>query len=93
MVRKVGTDKTQVLHRMRLRQSTPGQPILDVKLTPRESRPDPEVIFMHDDWYAKAWECKSEEPILHSGYNNAVTPNSAEVAVRSDVAVDEKVPF
>ena len=36
LVRKVGTNKTQIFHRMRLRQFTPRQPIPDVPITPRE---------------------------------------------------------
>ena len=34
VVRKTGTNKTQVLHRMRLRQFTPPQPMLDIQITP-----------------------------------------------------------
>ena len=36
LVRKIGTNKTQILHRMRLRQFTPRQPIPDTPVTPRE---------------------------------------------------------
>ena len=55
VVRKIGTNKTQILHRMRLRQFTPRQPIPDIPVTPREWQPDPEVIIKHDDLYARAW--------------------------------------
>ena len=34
VVRKIGTNKTQILHRMRLRQFTPRQPIPDTPVTP-----------------------------------------------------------
>ena len=57
LVRKIGTNKTQILHRMRLRQFTPHQPIPDTPVTPREWQPDPEVIIKHDDLYARACEC------------------------------------
>ena len=36
LVRKSGTNKTQVLQRMRLRQFTPRQPMPDIQITPRE---------------------------------------------------------
>ena len=36
LVRKIGTNKTQMLHRMRLRHITPRQPIPDIQITPRE---------------------------------------------------------
>ena len=49
LVRKIGTNKTQILHRMRLRQFTPRQTIPDIPVTPREWQPDPEVIIKHDD--------------------------------------------
>ena len=36
LVRKAGTNKTQILHGRRLRQFTPRQPISDIPITPRE---------------------------------------------------------
>ena len=36
LVRKIGTSETQVLHRMRLRQFIPCQPIQDEPITPCE---------------------------------------------------------
>ena len=36
LVRKIGTNKTQILHRMRLRQFTPQQLTPDVQKTPRD---------------------------------------------------------
>ena len=55
-VRKNGTDKTQVLHRMRMRQFTPRQPSADIRVNPHEYKPDPKVSMNHDDLYARAWE-------------------------------------
>ena len=49
LVRKIGTDKTQVLHRMRMRQFTPRQPPADIRVNPHEYKPDPEVSINHDD--------------------------------------------
>ena len=34
LVRKIGTNKTQVLHRMRMRQFTPRQPPADITVKP-----------------------------------------------------------
>ena len=89
MVRKIGTNKTQILHRMRLHQITPRQPIPDTPVTPRKWQPDPEVIIKHDDLYARAWECESDKPIFDSDRDNVVIPNSPEVTVRSEQADDE----
>ena len=83
VVRKFGTNKTQILHRMRLRQFTPRQPKPDTPVTPREWQPDPEVIIKHDDFYARAWECEYNKPIFDSDRDNLVLPNSPEVTVRS----------
>ena len=89
VVRKIGTNKTQILHRMRLRQFTPHQPIPDTPVTPREWQPDPEVITKHDDLYARAWECEYDKPIFDSDRDNLVSPNSPENTVRSGKAADE----
>ena len=89
LVRKTGTNKTQILHRMRLRQFTPRQPIPDTPVTPREWQPDPEVIIKHDDLYARAWECEYDKPIFDSDRDNLKLPNSPEVTVRSGEAADE----
>ena len=88
MVRKIGTNKTQILHRMRLRQFTPRQPIPGIPITPREWQPDPEVLIKHD-LYARAWECEYDEPIFDSDYNNLATPSSPEITIRSKQAADE----
>ena len=75
-VRKIGTNKTQILHRMRLRQFTTRQPIPDTPFTPREWPPDPEVIIRHDDLYARAWECEYDKPIFDSDCDKLVPPKS-----------------
>ena len=89
MVQKIGTIETQILHRMRLRQFTPPQPILDIPITPREWQPDQEVVITHDDLYARAWECEYDEPIFDSDYNNLATPSPPEITIRSEQAAGE----
>ena len=89
LVRKIGTNRTQILHRMRLRQFTPRQPISDIPVTQREWQPDPEVVITHDDFYARAWECENDEPIFDSDYNNLATHSPPEITIRSEEAADE----
>ena len=89
LVRKIGTNKMQFLHRMRLRQFKPRQPIPDIPNTLREWQPDPEVLIKHDDLYARAWKCEYDEPIFDSDYNTLVTPISREFTIRSEEAADE----
>ena len=88
LVRKIGTNKTQFRHRMRLRQFTPRQPIPEIPI-PREWQPDQEVVIKHDDLYARAWKCEYDEPIFDTNYNNLVTPNPPENAIRSKHAADK----
>ena len=89
VVRKIGTNKTQILHRMRLLQFTPRQPIPDTPVTPPEWQPDPEVIIKHDDLYARAWECEYDKPIFDCDRDNLVSHNSPEVTVRSGEIADQ----
>ena len=86
LVRKVDTNKTQILHQMRLRQFRPRQPKPDIPITPRRWQPDPDVIIKHDDLYAKALECEYDKPVFDSDYKNLVTPNSPEITIRSEEA-------
>ena len=44
LVRKIGTNKMQVLHRMRMRQFTPRQPPADIAVKPQEYKSDPDSI-------------------------------------------------
>ena len=89
MVRKIGTNKTQILHRMRLRQFTSRQPIPDTPVTPREWQPDPEIIIKHDGLYVRAWECEYDKPIFDSDRDNMVIPNPPEVKIRPEKVADE----
>ena len=86
LVRKIGTDKTQVLHRMRMRQFTPRQPQVDIRVNPHEYKPDPEVSINHDDLYARAWEHHYEQPIFDAENDNSVPPNQPEIPIQSDLS-------
>ena len=76
---------------MRLCQFTPHQPIRDIQITPRQWKPDPELILKHDHLSARAWECEYEKPIFDNDYINLLTPNSSEIRVLSvsERAADE----
>ena len=89
LVRKIGTNKTQILHRMRLRQFTPRQPLSDIPVTQREWQPDREVVITHDDLYARAWECEYDVPISDSDHSNLTIPSPHEITVRSEQTADE----
>ena len=89
LVSKIGTNKTQVLSRMRLRQFTSLQLPADIRITPRETKLDPEVSPKRDDLYARAWEWEYEKPIFDADNNNIRPPKSTENPVQSDISAEE----
>ena len=89
LVRKIGTNKTQVLHRMRMRQFTPRQPPADIAVKPHEYKPDPEVSHNHDGLYARAWEYDFEQPIFDAENDHEAPINSHEIPIQSDFSTEE----
>ena len=89
LVRKIGTNKTQVLHRKRMRQFTPRQPPADITVRPQDYKSDPEVSLNHDDLYARAWECDYEQPIFDAENDNKAPPNQREIPVQTDSSTEE----
>ena len=89
LVRKIGRNKTQVLHRMPMRQFTPHQPPADITVKPQEYNSDPEVSLNHDDLYARAWEYDFEQPKIDAEIDNEAPTNSQEIPVQSDFSTEE----
>ena len=89
LIRKIGTNKTQVLHRMRVRRFSPRQPPADIRITPQEYKPDPDVKLKHDDLYGRAWKYDYEPPIFDTDNNNATPVNTHENPVQSDFSTEE----
>ena len=89
LVRKIGTNKTQLLHRMRMRQFTTRQPPADITVKPHEYKSDPEVSLYHDDLYARAWEYDFEPPNFDAENDNETPPNQREIPIRSDFSTEE----
>ena len=89
LVRKFGTNEMQVLHRARMRQFTPRQPLADIRVKPQEYKSDPEVSLSHDDLYAKARECDYEKPIFDAENDNAAPPNLQENPLQSGFSTEE----
>ena len=89
LVRKIGVNTTQVLHRMRMRQFTPRQPPANITVKPQDYKSDPEMSLHHDDLYARAWEYDYDQPIFDNENDNAVPSNSQEILVQSDFSTAE----
>ena len=90
LVRKNAINRTQVIHRMRMRHFTPRQPPADIRVKPQENKLDPEVSLKHDHLYARAWEYDYEQPIFDAENNNMTPPNSQETPVQSDFPTEER---
>ena len=89
LLRKTGTNKTQLLHRMRMRQFTPRQPPADITVKPQEYKSDPEVSLNHDDFYARAWEYDFEQPVFDAENDNEAPTNLQEIPLQSDYSTEE----
>ena len=77
VVRKIGTHRTQTLHRMRIRPFQPRSPLQDIQSTPKDWRPDPDVAITNEDLYAKAWETDFGTPIFDQDNEGNKPPATA----------------
>ena len=89
LVRKIGTNKTQVLHRMTIRQFTPRQLPADITVKPQEYKSNHEMSLHHDDLYARTWEYDYDQPIFDNENDNVVPPNSQEILLQSVFSTQE----
>ena len=89
LLRKIGTNNTQVLHRLRMRQFAPHQPPADITVKPQEYKSDPELSLFHDALYARAWEYDFEQPIFDAENDNAAPLNIQESPLQSDYSTEK----
>ena len=66
IVRKINTNKTQILHRIRIKKFVPNQPLEDNFREPR-LQPDEEIIILQDEVYIITWETDSGEQLVTRG--------------------------
>ena len=94
IVRRLNTNKTQILHRIRLKKFVPNQPLED-NFREQRLQPDDEIIIPQDDLYVITWETnfgeqldtRGSEPIPASSTNDE-QPCTAE-ANASDASENE----
>ena len=55
IVRRLGTNKTQLLHRIRLRKFTPQAPLADTFVRETDWQKDDQMPITNDDLYAQSW--------------------------------------
>ena len=73
VIRKLNTNKTQTLHRIRLRPFPTKETLTDIIPTSTNHQPDPDIPITNDDLYAQAWDSINNDPNTNK---QSLTPNS-----------------
>ena len=68
-VRRLNTNKTQILHRIRLKKFVPNAPLED-KYREEKLQPDEEIVIPHDDLYTISWEADFEYELFEPKTND-----------------------
>ena len=94
IVRRINTNKTQILHRIRLKKFVPNQPLED-NFREQQLQLDEEIVIPQDDLYVITWETDFGEQLVTRGNEtiptsmpNGERPNAAETNT-NDVTENE----
>ena len=94
IVRRINTNKTQILHRIRLKKFVPNQPLED-NFREQQLQTDEEIVIPQDDLYVITWETDFGEQLVTRGNETIPTsmPNGERLNVpeanTNDVAENE----
>ena len=84
IVRRINTNKTQILHRIRLKKFVPNRPPED-NYQEQRLQPDEEIVIPQDDLYVITWETDFDEQLATQGNEpiptsvpNGEQPNAAQ---------------
>ena len=66
VVRRIKTNKTQILHRIRLKKFVPNQPLED-NFREQRLQPDEEIVIPQDESYTITWETDFGEQLVTRG--------------------------
>ena len=69
IVRRLNTNKTQILHRIRLKKFVPNAPLED-KYDGEKLQPDNEIVIPQDDLYTISWEVDFEYDLFEPRKEN-----------------------
>ena len=69
IVRRLNTNKTQILHRIRLKKFVPNTPLED-KCEEEKLQPDEEIVIPQDDLYTISWEADFEYELFEPKTND-----------------------
>ena len=70
IVRRLNTNKTQILHRIRLKKFVPNAPLED-KYNKEKLQPDESIITPQDDLYTISWEADFEYELFEPRKNDS----------------------
>ena len=87
IVRKLNSNKTQILHRIRLRKYTPNTDIRDVR-PEGNLQTDDEIIIPQDDLYIISWETEFDDFPPNSEFKNASDDPSMNSDQRDAIITD-----
>ena len=97
IVRRLNTNKTQILHRIRLKKFVPNTP-LDDKYAKEKLQPDDEIIIPQDDLYTISWEADFDyhvfEPRRDDNTDEKLqTPDSDAGVTTSDYVIYDNADY
>ena len=85
IVRRLNTNKTQILHRIRLKKFVPNQPLED-NFREQRLQPDEEIVIPQDDLYIITWETDFGEQLtirdneaIPTSLPNGERPSTAQI--------------
>ena len=89
IVRRINTNKTQILHRIRLKKFVPNQPLQD-NFREQRLQPDEEIIIPQDDLYVITWETDFGEQLVTRGNDPIPTslPNGEQLNAAEPIQID-----
>ena len=87
IVRRLGTNKMQLLHRIRLRKFTPQAPLADIFVRETDWQKDDQMPLANDDLYAQSWNTSFGSNPFEDGPSEF--PLDAEDAVYTPIQIPE----
>ena len=99
IVRRLNTNKTQILHRIRLKKFVPNTPLED-KYSKEKLQPDDEIVIPQDDLYTISWEADFDYQVFetrrddnqnNTNTDDVINDNADDDAQRTQPATSREV--
>ena len=90
IVRRLNTNKTQILHRIRLKKFVPNAPLED-KYDGEKLQPDNEIVVPQDDLYTISWEVDFEYELFEPRKDDCTDVAARRPTDTEDVSVENYV--